>query len=184
MNISMMKVTDIKPYDRNPRINDDAVDAVARSIEEFGWRAPIVVDKDMVIICGHTRLKAALKLGLGIVPVHVADNLTPEQAQAYRITDNKTGEIAEWDYSQLSLELNDLQAACFDLTALGFDEEDLLEILNGGKDDVVEGETKVNAVPEVPEVSVSRAGEIYQLGNHLLMCGDATNADERSEVAV
>lgn len=93
MNISNMKVSDIRPYEKNPRLNEGAVDAVAASIKEFGWRAPIVVDKEMVIICGHTRLLAAKKLGLDVVPVHVADNLTPEQVQAYRIADNKTGEI-------------------------------------------------------------------------------------------
>ena len=97
MNISNMKVSDIRPYEKNPRLNEGAVDAVAASIKEFGWRAPIVVDREMVIICGHTRLLAAKKLGLDVVPVHVADNLTPEQVQAYRIADNKTGEIAEWD---------------------------------------------------------------------------------------
>ena len=79
MNVQNMKITDIHPYEKNPRLNEGAVDAVARSIKEFGWRAPIVVDKDMVIICGHTRLKAAIKLGLDVVPVHIADNLTPEQ---------------------------------------------------------------------------------------------------------
>ena len=77
------------------------MDAVASSIKEFGWRVPIVVDKNMVIICGHTCLKAAIKLGLDVVPVHIADNLTPEQVQAYRIADNKTSEIAEWDNSLL-----------------------------------------------------------------------------------
>ena len=106
-----MKIADIIPYDKNPRLNDGAVEAVANSIKEFGWRAPIVVDKDMVIICGHTRLKAAIQLGLEEVPVHIADNLTPEQVQAYRIADNRTGEIAEWDYSLLPVELKELQDA-------------------------------------------------------------------------
>ena len=98
MQIVNMKITDVRPYEKNPRFNDDAVEAVANSIREFGWRAPIVVDKDMVIICGHTRLKAAKKLGLEEVPVHIASDLSPEQIQAYRIADNKTGEIAEWNY--------------------------------------------------------------------------------------
>ena len=95
LQITYMKVSEIHPYEKNPRFNDDAVDAVAKSIQEFGWRAPIVVDKDMVIVCGHTRLKAALKLGLEEVPVHVAADLSPEQIQAFRIADNKTGEIAD-----------------------------------------------------------------------------------------
>ena len=108
MDIKNMKITDIRPYEKNPRHNDGAVEAVARSIKEFGWQQPIVVDKDMVVIVGHTRLKAAEQLGLTEVPVVVADHLTPEQVQAYRIADNKTGEIAEWDYALLPMELKDL----------------------------------------------------------------------------
>ena len=144
-----MKITDIIPYDKNPRINEGAVEAVANSIKEFGWRAPIVVDKDMVIICGHTRLKAAIHLGLEEVPVHIADNLTPEQVQAYRIADNKTGEIAEWDYSLLPVELKELQAADFDLSLLGFNADELDQLLNGNDDIVADGETEADAVPEL-----------------------------------
>ncbi|MBO5309174.1 MAG: ParB N-terminal domain-containing protein [Lentisphaeria bacterium] len=139
MNVQNMKITDIHPYEKNPRLNEGAVDAVARSIKEFGWRAPIVVDKDMVIICGHTRLKAAIKLGLDVVPVHIADNLTPGQVQAYRIADNKTGEIAEWDYSLLPLELKELQDASFDLSLLGFDTDELDKLLNRSEDVVTDG---------------------------------------------
>ena len=178
MNIQNMKITDIRPYEKNPRINAGAVDAVAASIKEFGWRAPIVVDREMVIICGHTRLLAAKKLGLDIVPVHVADSLTPEQVQAYRIADNRTGEIAEWDYSLLPLELQELQDANFDLSLLGFDADELDKLLNGETEEITEGETEPDAVPEVPEIPASQAGEIYQLGDHLLMCGDATNPDD------
>jgi site-specific DNA-methyltransferase (adenine-specific) len=121
MDIINMKLSDIHPYERNPRLNDEAVDAVAASIKEFGFKNPIIVDKDHVIICGHSRLKAAEKLGLTEVPVVVAADLTPEQVQAYRIADNKTGEIAEWNYDLLPLELRELQGAEFDLTLLGFD---------------------------------------------------------------
>ena len=175
MNIQNMKITDIRPYEKNPRINAGAVDAVAASIKEFGWRAPIVVDREMVIICGHTRLLAAKKLGLDVVPVHVADNLTPEQVQAYRIADNRTGEIAEWDYSLLPLELQELQDANFDLSLLGFDADELDKLLNGETEEITEGETEPDAVPEIPEIPSSRAGEIYQLGDHLLMCGILLN---------
>ena len=141
MQICNIKITDIIPYDKNPRLNDGAVEAVANSIKEFGWRAPIVVDKDMVIICGHTRLKAAIQLGLEEVPVHIADNLTPEQVQAYRIADNRTGEIAEWDYSLLPVELKELQDSDFDLSLLGFDADELDKLLNGEEENVVaEGE--------------------------------------------
>ena len=179
MQICNMKITDIIPYDKNPRLNDGAVEAVANSIKEFGWRAPIVVDKDMVIICGHTRLKAAIQLGLEEVPVHIADNLTPEQVQAYRIADNRTGEIAEWDYSLLPVELKELQDSDFDLSLLGFDAEELDKLLNGEEENVVaEGETDADAVPEVPEVAVSKRGEVYQLGKHRLMCGDSTKPED------
>lgn len=177
MQITNMKITEITPYERNPRNNDNAVEAVAASIREFGWRAPIVVDKDRVVICGHTRLKAAQRLGLEEVPVHIAADLTPEQILAYRIADNKTGEIAEWNFDLLPLEIRELQEADFDLSLLGFDSEELDRLLNGGANDTVAaGETDPDAVPEKPDEPVSRRGEIYSLGGHLLMCGDATDA--------
>ncbi len=177
MQITNMKLSDIHPYERNPRFNDEAVDAVAASIKEFGFKNPIIVDKDHVIIAGHTRLKAAEKLGLTEVPVVVASDLTPEQVQAYRIADNKTGEIAEWNYDLLPIEIRELQEANFDLSLLGFDTEELDRLLNGGVNDTVaDGETDPDAVPEKPDEPVSRRGEIYRLGEHLLMCGDATDA--------
>ena len=107
MKIELRPIERIKPYPGNPRINDDAVDAVAASIKEFGFRQPIVVDSDGVIICGHTRWKAAQKLGLEKVPVHVATDLTPEQIKAYRIADNQTASLAEWNYDLLPIELAD-----------------------------------------------------------------------------
>ncbi len=179
MKIVEMKITEIKPYEKNPRFNENAIEAVANSIKEFGFRSPIVVDKDFVIICGHTRLCAAKQLGLDVVPVHVAENLTPEQVQAYRIADNKTGEIAEWNYDLLPLEIKELQDANFDLSLLGFDTDELDKLLNGEEEDTIaEGLTDADSVPEVPEIPKSKSGEIYQLGNHKLMCGDATNADD------
>ena len=101
MQIEIRPIDQIKPYPGNPRQNDAAVDAVGASIKEFGFRQPIVVDGDGVIIVGHTRYKAALKLGLKQVPVHVATDLTPAQARAYRIADNATNEIAGWNYELL-----------------------------------------------------------------------------------
>ena len=179
MEIKNMKITDIRPYEKNPRVNDAAVEAVAKSIKEFGWQQPIVVDKDMVVIVGDTRLKSAKLLGLTEVPVVVADNLTPEQVQAYRIADNKTGEIAEWDYALLPMELKDLQNADFDLSVLGFDPDELDKLLNGEEGDpVTEGETEPDAVPEVPEDAASVLGTVYQLGKHRLLCGDATQAED------
>jgi len=113
------------PYPGNPRRNDAAVEAVARSIREFGFRQPIVVDGSDVVVCGHTRLKAALELGLESVPVHVATDLTPEQVRAYRLADNRTGENAEWDDARLAEEFAALQLADVDLTGLGFTAEDI-----------------------------------------------------------
>jgi site-specific DNA-methyltransferase (adenine-specific) len=174
MEIIQMKIADVIPYEHNPRINENAIEAVAASIKEFGWRAPIVVDENHVIICGHTRLLAAKHLGLDTVPVHIAKGLTPEQVKAYRIADNKTSEIAEWDYDLLPLELADLQQADFDLSLLGFDADELDKLLNG-EDAVAEGMTDPDEVPEPPEEPVSKRGEIYQLGNHRRMCGDSTD---------
>lgn len=112
-------IKSIRPYEKNPRRNDEAVDAVAASIREFGWQQPIVVDKDGVIIAGHTRYKAAKKLKCDTVPVVVADDLTEDQVKAYRLSDNKTGELAEWDTALLGEELAEL--ADFDMEQFGFD---------------------------------------------------------------
>ena len=105
MQIEMRRIDQVKPYERNPRKNEAAVDAVVRSIKEFSFRQPIVVDEDGVVIVGHTRLKAAQKLGMTEVPVHVAVGLSPEKARAYRIADNQTASIAEWDMELLPVEL-------------------------------------------------------------------------------
>ena len=108
MQIEMRPIGSIRPYDNNPRLNDPAVDAVAASIKAFGFRQPLVVDEQGVIIVGHTRYKAALKLGLTEVPVHVAVGLSPAQAKAYRLADNQTARLAEWDYERLPIELAEL----------------------------------------------------------------------------
>ena len=105
----ILNISELKPYENNPRINDKAVDAVAASIKEFGFKVPIIIDKNNVIVAGHTRLKAAQKLGLEEVPVIVADDLTEEQIKAFRLADNKVGEIAEWDFDKLNEELAELE---------------------------------------------------------------------------
>src|SRR3989304_3226009 len=119
MNIEMRPLDSVRPYDRNPRMNDQAVDAVARSIREFGWRQPIVVDGDGVIVVGHTRWKAAQKLGLEKVPVHVARDLTPEQAKGYRLADNRPASLAEWNLELLPIGLAELQGMEADFDLLG-----------------------------------------------------------------
>jgi len=170
MQIEMRKLAEVKPYERNPRLNDNAVDAVARSIQEFGFRQPIVVDVEGVIICGHTRWKAAQKLGLETVPVHVAKDMTPEQVRAYRIADNKLAEMATWDIELLPIELSELQAMDVDLAMIGFDAESLARIM---EPEVTQGQTDPDAVPEPPDEAISAKGEVYQLGKHRLMCGDS-----------
>ena len=104
MNIKEISISELHPYENNPRNNDDAVDAVAKSIETFGFKAPLIIDKENVIVCGHTRYKAAVKLGLQTVPCVIADDLTPEQVKAFRLVDNKTNELSGWDFQKLDKE--------------------------------------------------------------------------------
>ena len=172
MKIELRPTADIRPYEHNPRINDDAVETVAASLRQFGFRQPIVVDADGVIVCGHTRWKAAQKLGLEKVPVHVAKDLTPEQVRAYRIADNKTAELAEWDMDLLALELGALKELDIDLASLGFDQDDLATILAG---DLKDGLTDPDAVPAPPDAATTRPGDLWILGDHRLLCGDSSS---------
>lgn len=133
MKVENWDISRVIPYANNPRKNDDAVAATANSIKEFGWQQPIVVDSEGVVIVGHTRLKAAKKLKLKQVPVTVADNLTEEQVKAYRLADNKTGELAEWDENMLTSELEELKDLDFDMPEFGFEELDELD--SQSKDD-------------------------------------------------
>lgn len=175
MKVTLRPITEIVPYENNPRLNDDAVAAVATSIREFGFRQPIVVDKDNVIIAGHTRYKAAMQLGLKKVPVHVATDLTPEQIKAYRIADNRTGELAEWNYDLLPIELGELQACDYDLGLLGFGEDDLAKLLDPG---VKDGLTDPDEVPEPPDEAITQPGDLWILGDHRLLCGDSGNSED------
>ena len=132
MNIKELSISQLHKYDNNPRNNDSAVDAVAESIREFGFKVPIVIDGDNVIVCGHTRVKAAKKLGMETVPCIIADDLTPEQIKAFRLADNKTGELAGWDFAKLEEELAELDG--FDISAFGFVENDEVDINSFFKD--------------------------------------------------
>jgi DNA modification methylase len=175
MKIELWTLDRLIPYPNNPRLNDDSVDAVAKSLKEFGFRQPIVVDKDHVIICGHTRLKAAQRLGLDKVPVHVATDLTPEQIRAYRIADNKTAELAEWNFDLLPIEINDLKAANYDIDMLGFDAEELSRILSGEVDD---GQCDPDEVPLPPDEALTQPGDLWILGEHRLLCGDSSKPED------
>ena len=142
MEIIYKAVSDLIPYENNPRKNDDAVDYVANSIKEFGFKVPIIVGTDNVIVTGHTRLKAAIKLGLTEVPVIVADDLTEEQINAFRLADNKVAEMADWDFERLDLELETLD---FDMSEFGFDIEQELEMPTD-LDDYTEKDTVVVSI--------------------------------------
>lgn len=125
MNIIEKRVKDLKPYEKNPRLNDDAVKYVAESIKNFGFKVPLVIDKDNNIVCGHTRWKACKKLKIDTVPCVVADDLTEEQIRAYRLADNRVAEKAEWDLALLDTELAEIET--IDMTLLGFDEPEQTE---------------------------------------------------------
>ena len=165
MQIIEKSIDELKPYEKNPRKNDKSVDKVAQSIDQFGFRVPVVIDKDNVIVCGHTRYKAAKKLHLASVPCVVADDLTDEQIKAYRLADNKVGEDSEWDIDLLQGELDDI--IDIDMADFGFD-------LTAAENKVVEDDDFEMSVPEEPK---SKLGDIYQLGRHRLMCGDSTNIE-------
>lgn len=174
MDVVLLPISDIKPYPGNPRVNAGAVAAVVASLKEFGFRQPIVVDPDMVIIVGHTRFKAAQQLGLEQVPVHIARDLSADQIRAYRIADNQTATIAEWDFDLLNVELNQLQSAEYDLGLLGFDADELAKIMGTEEQD---GECARDEVPEAPLVAITQPGDLWILGEHRLLCGDSTNRD-------
>ena len=165
--IVLMKTSDILPYDNNPRLNDEAVDAVANSIKTFGFRNPIIVDKNNVIIAGHTRLLASKKLGLERVPVIVVTDLTDDEIKALRLADNKTAEIAKWDMGKLSVELANIN---MDMLQFGFE-----DLINKLEKEVKEDDFDENE--ELPENPYAKKGDIFLIGNNRLMCGDSTDEE-------
>lgn len=174
MKIQKIAIEKVIPYAQNPRKNEAGIDKVAASIKEFGWQQPIVVDTEMVIIAGHTRLLAAKQLGLIEVPVLVATNLSPAQVKAFRLADNRIHEEAEWDKDLLAIELGELSGLDFDLRLTGFDPDEIKGIM-ALAESVEEGLTEVDDCPEVSEQSVSVLGDIWLLGRHRVMCGDSTS---------
>ncbi|MDD3529505.1 MAG: DNA modification methylase [Gallionellaceae bacterium] len=162
------------PYARNPRKNDHVVDQMAAAITEFGFRIPIIAKSTGEVVDGHLRLKAALRLGLETVPVILADDLTPAQIKAFRILANRSATWADWDEDLLRLELEELKLDDFDLALTGFDADELLEIM-AGEETTSEGNTDEDAAPEVPVRPVSKPGDVWIMGQHRLLCGDATD---------
>ena len=162
MQIEMIRVEDLQPYVNNPRKNDKAVKAVAESIKQFGFKVPITIDRNGVIVTGHTRLKAAIKLKMKEVPVIRLNDLNEEQVKAFRLVDNKVAEISEWDVEALIQELNEID---MDLEIFGFEKQK-------GINDVVEDDEFEVELPKTPK---AKRGDIYKLGKHRLICGDSTD---------
>ena len=168
VNIKNVQLKDIKPYEKNARNNKNAVEKVTQSIKEFGFKVPIVVDKNNVIVCGHTRYEAAKKLKMAAVPCVIADDLTENQIKAYRLADNKVAEFSTWDFDILKDELFAIDD--IDMSDFGFD----LEFGDDEEQEVQEDDY----ITEIPKEPKSKRGDIYQLGRHRLMCGDSTLIDD------
>ena len=162
--IITINIDDVNEYENNPRLNDAAVDAVAASIKEFGFKVPIIIDSNNVIVAGHTRVKACRKLGITEIPAVIADDLTEDQINAFRLADNKTHELALWDNEKL---LEELEKISLDMLQFGFEDlEDLLE------EDVFEDD--FNEEELYSENPYAKRGDIFVLGKHKVMCGDST----------
>ena len=183
LTVEYRKVEALIPYARNPRTHSDAqVSKIAGSIVEFGWTNPILVDGDNGIIAGHGRLAAARKLGLDVVPVIELAHLTAAQKRALVIADNRLALDAGWDEELLTLELAELSEAGYDLALTGFEDTEIeaLAIGQESEDDVdadsdAEDQDAADDVPDVPVVAVSRLGDVWAIGQHRLICGDATD---------
>lgn len=174
MEVREWPISDVRPYEGNPRtIPSEAVDRVAASIREFGFRQPIVVDADGVIIAGHTRLKAAQKLGLEKVPVVVAADLPPEKVKAYRLADNKVAEASGWDESLLGKELDELRLMDLDFSMEDFGFEDMESLFPGE-----EGEAYDDDFDATPPADTDICeGDMFRLGEHILLCGDSSKSE-------
>ncbi len=163
LKIQEISINDIKMYENNPRNNDEAVKYVANSIKKFGFKVPVIIDKNHTIIAGHTRFKAAKKLNIENLPCLIADDLDDKQIKAFRLADNKVSELSDWNFELLNQELSKLSD--FSMSDFGFESLENIDFV----EDVIEDE-----VPEIPEEPKAKYGDIYSLGNHRLMCGDST----------
>ncbi len=169
--IEMWPIDRLVEYPRNPRKNDGAVDRMCSSIREFGFKIPCLVRGNGEIVDGHLRLKAARKLGITEIPVILCDEWTPAQVKAFRLLVNRSVSWASWDEELLALELQEIQEADFDLSLTGFDTHEIDDLL------ALDDEEKANAAPPLPESPVSRIGDLWMLGDHRVICGDATSTD-------
>jgi ParB-like chromosome segregation protein Spo0J len=177
--IEMRPISQLQPYAKNAKQHGaDQVTKIAASMAEFGWTVPCLVAEDGELIAGHGRILAATQLGLTEAPVIVLGHLTEAQRRAYRIADNKLTELGTWDEALLSSELNDLLAEDFDLSLIGFDDAELEALLAGVVDPETAFRESEDDVPEPPETPISRPGDLWVLGKHRLLCGDATVATD------
>lgn len=166
LTIVIKNINELKAYDNNPRKNDQAVDAVASSIKEFGFKVPVIITSENVIVAGHTRVKACNKLGITEIPCIIADDLNEDQIRAFRLVDNRTSELADWDLEKLKQEFDNID---LDLDAFGF--EELQKKLSDDPED-----DDFDEADAMPEVAYSQKGDVYELNGHRLMCGDSTNS--------
>lgn len=176
MKLIELSIDEIIPYEKNPRKNDNAVDKVAESIKEFGFKVPIIIDKDHIIIAGHTRYKAAKKLDIKKVPVIMAEDLTEEQVKAFRIMDNKSSEFATWDYEALLVEMESLKLEDYNLELTGFDFNEIEGIMDKYNPKDIEEDSDFNIEEQLESIenTKSKKGDIWLLGKHRLLCGDST----------
>jgi len=180
MDIEKLSIDDLLPYAKNSRTHsNEQVAQIAASIKEFGFNNPVLIDREGTIIAGHGRVMAARKLGLAEVPTIRLGHLNENQRKAYVIADNRLALNAGWDTEMLALELTDLKNEDFDLSLLGFDDDELAKLL---QPETVEGLTDPDSVPDVPEDAKTKLGDIYILGNHRLMCGDATSQTDMEKL--
>ena len=171
MQVELWPIERLREYPRNPRKNDAAVDRMCESIREFGFKIPCLVRGDGEIVDGHLRLKAARKLGITEIPVILCDEWTPAQVKAFRLMVNRSVTWADWDEELLALELLEIQESDLDLSLTGFDVHEIDQLL------ALDDEEKANAAPPLPETPVSRPGDLWLLGPHKVLCGDAISAE-------
>lgn len=176
MQIELIHIDKIKPYENNPRNNDAAVDKVAESINEFGFKIPIIIDKDNIIIAGHTRYKAAKKLGLESIPVIKAEDLTEQQVKAFRIMDNKSSEFATWNYEALLKEMETLKLDDYNLDLTGFELNELEQMEDKYAPKEIQEDESFDIDEQLENIDEpkSKKGDIWLLGNNRLLCGDST----------
>ncbi|MFV3013896.1 DNA modification methylase [Clostridium botulinum] len=176
MKLEYLNIWEIKPYKNNPRDNDAAAEKVAESIKEFGFKVPIIVDKDNIIIAGHTRHKAAKDLKIESIPVIKAEDLTPEQVKAFRIMDNKSSELASWDYEALLKEMESLKLENYDIEFTGFDLEEVESLFDEYNPKEIQEDESFNPEEQLETIESpkSKRGDLWLLGKHRLVCGDST----------